>query len=189
MHRLPMIKAVLSIAALTTAGAGAVLASFLVHVDDPRLKLVTYDYEWEGRPANAIVYSFYTNHRPKEFFILWQGKKRGTEYIWYDNGQLMTERPHAEGLPHGDWKMWYENGAAKSLKTYELGRIVGEAWSWHPNGQIGTYNRYAGTGEREDTHKAWIPDGTVYYNYVYQNGHKVGVKGGEFCKRLEIIKK
>lgn len=184
-----MIKAILSITVLIAVGAGIVLSSLLVHADDPRLRLVSYDYEWKDRPANAIVYSLYDNHRPKEFFVLWQGKKLGTEYIWYDNGQLMAERPHSKGLPHGAWKMWYEDGSAKSLKTYELGAIVGDAWSWHPNGQVGTFNRYAGGSEREETHKAWIPDGTVYYNYVYQNGHKVGVKGGEFCKRLEIIKK
>lgn len=184
-----MMKTILAIAALIVLGTVAVLSSKVVHADDPRLRLVSYDYEWEGRPANAIVYSLYGNHRFKEFFVLWQGKKLGTEYIWYDNGQLMAERPHVNGLPHGAWKMWYEDGAPKSIKTYDQGAVIGEAWSWHPNGQVATFNRYAGKGEREETHKAWIFDGTVFYNYVYQNGHKVGVKGGEFCKRLEIIKK
>ncbi len=163
------------------------LAGLLTPAYDPRLKLVGYGYQLDGQPATAMVYELYGNFKPKTFFLLWQGKYVGKEWIWYDNGQLQVERSYADGLPDGVWKMWFADGKPKSLKTYARGQIDGEVWGWHANGQVSDYNFYV--NGQEITHKSWIADGTPYYNYVYQDGHKVGTKGGEFCKRLEVIKK
>jgi antitoxin component YwqK of YwqJK toxin-antitoxin module len=80
--------------------------------------------------------------------------------------------------------MWYQDGSAKSLKTYVNGQIDGESWAWHGNGQLSDFNLFK-LGE-EISHKSWVFDGTPFYNYVYQNGEKVGMKGGEYCKRSEV---
>ena len=168
---------------LTCAG----LAIRKIDADDPSLKLVGYDLEYRNEPATGIVYSLFLNWHPKQLYFLWQGKRVGKEFIWYDNGNLMAVYSYGDGLPDGDWKMWHEDGSVKSLKRYDKGVIDGESWGWHANGQISDYNLYS-KGE-EITHKSWVFDGKPYYNYVYQNGKKIGLIGGEFCKRLEILKK
>ena len=83
--------------------------------------------------------------------------------------------------------MWYEDGSVKSLRTYIDGVIDGEMWTWHPNGNLADFNLY--DHGKEITHKSWVFDGTPFYNYVYQDGKKVGMLGGEFCRPLAKIRK
>lgn len=166
---------------------GWVFFTFLLDIDDPRLEQTGVDFQWKGRPATALVYGFFGNHKLKTVFLVWRGQRVGTEYIWHDNGQLMAQRSYSQGIPDGVWKLWHEDGSAKSLKTYKMGLVDGTSWAWHGNGQISDFNLYV--NGQEVTHKSWISDGTPYYNYVYQDGRKVGMKGGEFCKRLEVLKK
>ncbi len=150
-----------------------------------RLEQTGYGYSQKGKPFSGILLDTYENGRPKHFQMLWQGKFFATEYIWYPDGQRMAERPHKDGLPHGDWKMWYPDGSVKSLRHYKEGQITGEMWGWHSNGQVSDFNLYE--NGQEISHKSWIADGTPYYNYVYYQGKKVGMKGGEFCKPLQKI--
>ncbi len=180
-------RLILKIALLLSLLLGLGGSRFFIAEQDPELIFVGPGYRYKNHPATGIVYELYGNHRIKHLFFLWQGALLGTEYAWYDTGALMAVRSYKDGLPHGVWKMWYEDGSAKSWKPYLDGEVEGEVWGWHPNGQVSDFNFYQ--AGRELTHKSWVSDGTPYYNYVYQDGKKLGLKGGDFCKRLEVIKK
>lgn len=160
---------------------------FVVDRSNPSFVPVGYEYHYKGSPFSGIAYSLFPSHQPQHVLMIWKGKRVGVELVWYDNGALMASRPYKNGLPHGPWKQWYENGKVKSLKNYVNGVVDGETWAWHSNGQIAEFNLY--DQDTEIAHKSWISDGIPFYNYVYQDGEKVGMKGGEFCKRLEVIKK
>lgn len=172
--------------------AAVVAISFYIAQDhvvkdsNPRLKPFGYQRHFEGKPFTGVSYSLHTNGKLRRIMMFWQGRKVATERIWYDNGQLMVERPYREGKAHGSWKQWYDNGAVKSFKNYRHGVIDGEVWAWHANGQLSDFNLY--DNGREIAHKSWIADGKPFYNYVYQDGHKIGIKGGDYCKRLDKIR-
>jgi antitoxin component YwqK of YwqJK toxin-antitoxin module len=176
-----------SLSGLATATLAFCFSPFLVDRSTASFVPVAYEYHYKGRPFTGVAYSLFPSYRPQQIIFVWQGKRVGTEFIWYDNGSLMASRPYKNGLPHGPWKQWYEDGKVKSLKNYVEGVVDGESWAWHANGQIAEFNLH--DREQEITHKSWVADGVPFYNYVYQDGEKVGMKGGEFCKRLEVLKK
>lgn len=192
MHWMPVSfrrKAILAVSMMILAclAMGGVLSLRFIKASDPFLRPKEYGYVWRDKAVTAVVYDLYTTQRPKQLFFLWKGQRFGQEFIWYDNGQMMARRFYKNGLPHGVWKMWHENGSVKSYKTYVNGVIDGEGWAWHSNGQVSDYNLFE--MGREISHKSWVFDGTPYYNYVYQKGEKVGMKGGDFCKRTDVIKR
>jgi antitoxin component YwqK of YwqJK toxin-antitoxin module len=173
-------------------GIGSVTIGLLhdgIFVDesDRRLSITIEKSLLDGHLFTGAAYSLYTDHRPHHLQWFWRGKIVGTEYLWYPNGGLMAVRPYLAGLPQGQWKMWYEDGKVKSLRVYVNGVIDGEMWAWHPNGRVADFNVY--NHGHELTHKSWISDGVPYYNYVYQDGVKVGMLGGDFCKKLAAIRK
>lgn len=104
----------------------------------------------------------------------------GVERQWYVEGGLWSEDEYKNGLPDGEWRMWYPDGRVKHLAHYVRGERHGKSYGWHPNGQLSDFNLHV--HGQEISHKAWISDGTPFYNYVYQDGIKVGIKGGDFCK-------
>lgn len=188
MHRLPVNLAII-LAALSSAAVFVPIISsgapWFLHNEAHLLEQTGYGYNYQAKPFTGVLLDTYENWRPKHLQILWKGKFFATEYLWYPDGQQMAVRPHKNGLPEGPWKMWYPDGAVKSLRHYKDGQITGEMWGWHPNGQVSDFNLYE--NGQEISHKSWIADGTPYYNYVYYQGKKVGMKGGEFCKPLQKI--
>ncbi len=182
---------VLKYAGIASLGLSMLVVAFslvvnVVEESDHELKPLGYDTHYRNSPLTGLVYSQYSDGSLKRLMFFLGGKKVGTERIWYPNGMLMVERPYWFGQPDGEWRQWYQDGSVKSLKVYTNGIIDGESWGWHSNGQISDYNRYE--AGREISHKSWVFDGTPYYNYVYQDGHKVGIRGGDFCKRLDKVR-
>jgi len=159
---------------------------FTVKEFDSRLVTSGEDTTFVGHPFTGIAYSLYRDYRPQHVQFFFRGKQIGTEYLWYPDGTIMAERPYKSGKPHGRWKMWYEDGSVRSLRTYVDGVIDGEMWGWHANGQVSDFNVY--DHGKEITHKSWISDGTPFYNYVYQDSKRVGMFGGDYCKRLGNLK-
>lgn len=160
---------------------------FAVHAFDRDLAKVGYSYHYRNKLFSGFAYEWHTTGHLKYFALIWRGRKIWTERHWYDDGAPMEIRPHRNGLPHGAWRAWYQDGSVKSYRFYKNGVIDGEAWAWHPNGQLSDYDYYEdGT---ELAHKSWISDGTPFYNYVYQDGKRVGIVGGEYCKRLSTLKR
>lgn len=164
---------------------GGLLVAHVTEENQASFKLRGNTLLYREHPYSGVVYARFPAAGLQRLKFLWRGYPVGVEYTWYPNGQKFEERHYRAGLPHGAWKQWYPNGSVKSLRIYDHGIIDGEVWGWHPNGIVSDYNLYV-KGE-EITHKSWISDGTPFYNYVYQDGRKVGIRGGDFCKRLAKI--
>jgi len=167
--------------ALIIAGMVAFLPPLFVHESDPDLRTHIDTTTYKGRPYTGFAYETWIGRRRLHklmYFI--GGHKTGTERHWYDSGNLWIEREYSKGLPHGEWRQWFESGKVKALGYYTNGQSDGEFWSWYDNGQLAEYNVIK--AGQDVTQKTFIKDGAIYNNYVYHNGERVGVVGGEFCK-------
>jgi hypothetical protein len=178
-----------ALAALVLMGAlvalGLSYGGHVVRESDRAFTSVGLEGRYRDRPFSGVVYARHSTGWPSHLTWFWRGVRVGVERLWYDDGAPMAERPYRNGKPHGAWRQWYQDGSPKSLKTYDDGVIDGEVWDWHANGVVADFDLYE--RGREITHKSWVADGTPHYNYVYQNGRKVGIRGGSFCKRLSTL--
>lgn len=171
--------------ALCFALSGFVFAFFVVNEADSNFRTSGFDYLYRDRLFTGVLYRPNKDYSLGMIAFFWNGRRTGTERFWYDNGAAFSVQPYKDGLPHGDWKQWYPNGKVKSFRHYEHGKIDGESWGWHENGQVSDFN--VNVQGKEVTHKSWISDGTPFYNYVAFAGERIGMRGGEFCKRLSVI--
>lgn len=153
---------------------------FLVKESDPKLHTLIDKTQYNGRAYTGLAYELWGSWRPYKLMFFFNGRKFGIERHWYRNGNLWFEREYARGLPHGEWRQWFADGKIKSLVHYKEGQAEGEIWAWYENGQLAEYS-VVHDGQ-DVTHKSWIPDGTLFANYVYQDGERVGIQGGDFCK-------
>ncbi len=188
MHRLQLKKLYIFCGFALLLGGGVFFSSFfLLNVKNLHLNTSLDHTTLNGKIFSGVVYSLYEDYWPQQIQFYWRGKIVGTEYLWYPKGKIMAIRPYHNSLPHGQWKMWYEDGRVKSLRTYVDGVIDGELWGWHENGQVSDFGFYK-LG-KEVTYKSWISDGTPFYNYVHLNSSRIGMFGGEYCKRLVDIQR
>lgn len=148
------------------------------------LKDIGLEIQYAGRPFSGVLYGFYKNRRPKQLTFVWRGRRIGTEYSWHSNGQIAFVAPYREGRRHGVWKQWYADGGVRAYRTYVDGAIDGEYWTWHGNGVVSDY-RVFDKGKLL-VFKSFISDGKPYYNYVYHQGKRVGLQGGDFCKTKRL---
>jgi antitoxin component YwqK of YwqJK toxin-antitoxin module len=161
--------------------AARAASSFVIPYSDSNLKRVAYEFHYAKKPYSGIAYERYPSGKLGRLVLFWNGKKVLKEVEWYPNGNIMAESHYDfQGRRHGDWKMWHPDGKPKSLTHYVDNLKQGEQWAWHPNGTLVEYNVHKDNATI--THKAWIFDGTPFYNYVYQDREAVGVQGGDFCR-------
>jgi hypothetical protein len=181
-----LVGGVLAVLGIGGLAASTASSSFIL-LSDPELKPVAYEYHYRQKLFSGVGYERHGNGKLGRLAFFWSGKKVWREYQWYASGGIWSESGYDfNGRRQGDWRMWHPDGKPKSLTHYVDDQRQGEQWAWHPNGTLIEYNVH-----RDDatvTHKSWIFDGTPHYNYVYQQGEVVGVKGGDFCRpdRLKV---
>ncbi len=178
---------IFALAACTLGGLAVIQAGSLsVRFSDPNFKHVAYEVHFHGKPYTGVAYERHPNGRLGRLGLLWKGRQVLKEYQWHSNGNRLAESTYdLQGRRQGDWMMWHPDGKPKSLTHYINDRRHGEQWAWHPNGTLVEYNVHE--EDRTITHKTWIFDGTPFYNYVYQDGAAIGVKGGDFCRPQGLI--
>ena len=178
MHRLlKLALLLLSLGGLAALAAGP---RFIL-LSDPEFKPWAYEFHYQGKPMSGVGYEHHPNGRLERLAFFWHGHKVWKEYQWYPTGNIWSESFYdLSGKRQGDWRSWHPDGKPKSLTHYVDNQRQGEQWGWHPNGNLIEFNVHK--NDNTVTHKAWIFDGTPYYNYVYQEGQTVGVKGGDFCR-------
>lgn len=161
---------------------GFVASTFMVRATNNGLSISGYQTLYQGQPFSGVLFDFYENHQVRLVTFFWKGLREGIAYDWYDNGVMLRSQAYLHGQQHGITRMWYPNGQSKYWGQFDHDLPDGEIWGWHPNGRVSDYNLFR--QGKEITHKSWISDGKPYYNYVYQDGKKLGIRGGEFCKIL-----
>jgi antitoxin component YwqK of YwqJK toxin-antitoxin module len=50
------------------------------------------------------------------------GEKEVKQVLYYDNGQVKSERNYVDGEKEGKWVEYYENGKVKSERNYVDGK-------------------------------------------------------------------
>jgi antitoxin component YwqK of YwqJK toxin-antitoxin module len=61
---------------------------------------------------------------------------------YWDNGQLRSERPCVDGIPHGLTKWWYENGQLWLEQPCVDGVLHGMVKWWWQSGGIDEFRLY-----------------------------------------------
>tara|TARA_R110001606_G_scaffold26570_3_gene85855 strand:+ start:64 stop:825 length:762 start_codon:yes stop_codon:yes gene_type:complete len=85
------------------------------------------------KPLNGIVYCKFG-----DIGKYVDGKKEGVQKLWYDDGQLYSEKNYKDGKKEGIQKVWFENGQLWSEKNYKDGKAEGIQKVWYENGQLGS---------------------------------------------------
>jgi antitoxin component YwqK of YwqJK toxin-antitoxin module len=169
----------LILTALFTAGLQW-MPSLFVSFNDPSLSTVGTELILNGKKFTGIAYELYRDKNIYRLAPVYSGQRFYKEVHWHPNGTRWVERDFKHGLPHGKFRIWYPNGKIQSITNFVNGLAHGESWSWHQNGRVTEY-RLSNHGN-EVAYKAFTFDGKTFYNYIYQNGERIGVQAGEFCK-------
>ena len=136
---------------------------------------------YRHQPFNGWTYELHHHGHLYRLIPYRGGRIEGTEIHWYPDGRRWVERSFKEGVADGEWKMWFSDGKVQALSHYSHGEPDGESWAWNQSGIVTKYSLHR--EGHEIAYKSWTFDGKPFVNYVYQNGEKAGVLGGEFCKR------
>lgn len=73
---------------------------------------------------------------------------------WYDNGQLMCEWKHKDGVDHGTYRSWYNNGQLMCEDNYKNGVSHGRYRTWERDGQL-KHNCYHWEGQELNSKEAY----------------------------------
>lgn len=157
----------------------------VVEFGAPGFRYIPWKTTINGKPFSGVTYKFHEqswNIYKIQFF--WQGRQELTEYRWFSDGVKWQEMSFVRGLREGPTKNWYPTGKVQTFKNYSGDKLNGEVWGWHPNGEVSDYHVFQ-MGE-QIVYKSFISDGKPYFNYVYRNGERVGMQGGDYCKTQRV---
>jgi hypothetical protein len=147
-----------------------------------KLSVVPFGFHYDQKPFYGVVYSVYEGSLSSLIFV-WEGLRHGPDLQWYDNAQLFVERHYQHGLESGTHKAWYKDGRVKSLKSFRNGKAHGESFEWYTNGHPSQFILY--DQGREVAAKTWTSGGKPFYNYVWNEGKRIGLEGDRFCSPLK----
>lgn len=162
-----------------------IIYNHVVEFGSVGFRYIPWDTTVDKKPFSGITYKFHANswHLYKIQFF-WEGRQEMTEHRWFANSIKWQELEFKNGLRHGVHKGWYNTGKVQFYKTYVDDKVHGEFWGWHPNGEVSDYHVFH-HGE-QIVYKSFIGDGKPYFNYVYRNGKRVGLQGGDYCKSKQV---
>ena len=135
---------------------------------------------------------FYEEGKPREEFVMKDGKLDGIFKLWDTNGRLIEESEYENNLLNGVQKSFYSNGNVKMEVSYVNGQKSGPTKSWYKNGNqssetefldnkiIGSTSFYQdGSIRMKETME---PSGLMLTEAFYENGqlsHSFGSIGGK----------
>ena len=91
-----------------------------------------------------------------------------TQYRYYENGQISSERNEKDGKKDGKWTIWLENGQIKLEENYKDGVLDGKSTSWTENGQKQKDANYK-DGNYDGNYTYWFADDWIVEK-LYQDG-------------------
>ncbi len=136
-----------------------------------------------GNPYTGEIVTFFDGGLPESSVEYRDGKKDGTEKIWYKNGKLLAERKYSDGKREGIHKGWHTDGEIRFYFSFKDDRFEGENWTWYPNGQTETYSKFENGIQLG--YKHWRSDGKIYMNYVMDGFERIGMYGSRLCRKAE----
>lgn len=115
---------------------------------------------FDNSPFSGVLFSVFTNGSKKYEQEILEGKKHGTETMWYPNSQIRSVSEFSNGVLNGSQKEWYWNGASAREMKFVNGKQSGLQIGWKENGDL-------------------------RFKYTYQNGKRYGFMGSVLCQAPE----
>lgn len=166
---------------------------------DPNFNSNTGDIEGTGVIRNTVklddgsekITIFYEEGKPREEYVMKDGKLEGTFKLWDTNGRLTEESQYKNNILDGVQKNFYTNGSVKNEITYVDGKKNGLTKNWYQDGKQSSETEYKDNKNIGST--SFYPDGSIRMREVldeatgilhteayYTNGvlsHSFGAKG------------
>ncbi len=102
---------------------------------------------------------FYEENKPREEYVMKDGKLEGTFKSWDVNGRLVEESEYKNNVLNGVQKNFYTNGAVKTEITYVDGKKDGLTKNWYQDGKQSSETKYKDNKNIGST--SFYPDGSI----------------------------
>lgn len=102
---------------------------------------------------------FYEENKPREEYVMKDGKLEGTFKSWDVNGRLVEESEYKNNVLNGVQKNFYTNGAVKTEITYVDGKKNGLTKNWYQDGKQSSETKYKDNKNIGST--SFYPDGSI----------------------------
>ena len=105
------------------------------------------------------------------------GKKNGAWITYSNKGMLIEKGMYKNDFEEGDWIRLYENGKINYKGKFKNGKKIGFWIAYHYNGQL-NYRGSFKNGKRNEIWEYYLPNGSLHEEHsgIYKNGKKVSRK-------------
>ena len=108
------------------------------------------------------------------------GLEEGAQTYWYPDGKIKEQRHYAMGKKIGTHYGYWENGNKKFVYRYQNDLYEGEQRFWFDNGILGQLLHYK-EGHENGQEQVWGDDDKPLANYEARNGRNYGNIGEKHC--------
>ncbi len=116
------------------------------------------------------VWTFFSESKAVVGRETWiNGVKQGSEFTYYENGQISEELNWNKGKKDGAWKQFYEDGKPRLTATYKEGLLNGKMTYFYANGKVQNAGNYV-ADLREGTWYYFEENGNLKGTEVFKNG-------------------
>lgn len=131
-----------------------------ISVDHASLSKIRGVILFDDSPFSGVLFSVFSNGSKNYEQEIFDGKKHGTETMWYPNSQVRSVSEFSNGILNGTQKEWYQNG-----KPSREMKFVG--------------------GKQDGLQIGWEENGDLRFKYTYLNGKRYGFMGSALCQAPE----
>lgn len=111
-------------------------------------------------PFTGVLFEVFPNGTKKLEQEFYEGRKHGTETLWYPNSQLRSVSEFSHGILNGSQIEWYHDGSPAREMNFSNGKQSGQQIGWEENGDL-------------------------RFKYTYNNGKRYGFMGSALCQPPE----
>ncbi|MGL4674656.1 MAG: hypothetical protein ACRCXK_07330, partial [Wohlfahrtiimonas sp.] len=102
---------------------------------------------------------FYEENKPREEYVMKDGKLEGSFKSWDTNGRLVEESEYKNNLLDGVQKNFYTNGNIKTEISYVEGKKQGPTKNWYQDGKQSSETEFKDNKVVGST--SFYPDGSI----------------------------
>lgn len=99
----------------------------------------------------------------------------GIQYVYYENGNVMTQIPFTNNARNGNQKIYYQNGILAGILPYQNDMLNGTVITYHINGNIQMRQTYQ-NNIRVNGGQMYHSNGNLHISQITQNGKTNGIK-------------
>ena len=135
---------------------------------NPELKIKEYD-NVHNHEREGLVRVYYNNGQLESEKNYRYGKINGFVKSYHDNGQLASEGAYKDNKRKGFWKFYYKNGQIKKRANYRYGKLRGYFKSYYESGYLQSEGNYIDIEELSGLWKFYYPNGELKEEHIYIN--------------------